>query len=388
MGTPSHHESACSTEQTEESVIMQNTTPSLNPERSMDKLGTATQRDSTFREVPTKPIVIVVIGMAGTGKTSFIAALHEFLLQSSKAVYLINLDPAVLTVPYRPNIDIRDTIKYKDVMKEYKLGPNGAIMTSLNLFSTRIDKVLELLEKRASKLDYVLIDTPGQIEVFNWSASGTIILDSLAVSFPTVVAYIADTPRCQQPITFMSNMLYACSILYKCKLPFVLCFNKIDIANPAVCLEWMEDYEKYQVAVLQVETYMASLNSSLALVLNEFYKTIKTISVSSASSKGFDKMETILLKCALEYHTEYLPWLEQRREDVWQKRRKNEEEQLHKFHQDLDSSSAGKNQGEALKDTDIEPTLTGIANCESHLPSVNAKTNCAGLASSFSRMQM
>ena len=36
-----------------------------------------------------------------------------------------------------------------------------------------------------------------------------------------------DTPRCAAPVPFMSNMLYACSILYKTKLPFVVAFNKV-----------------------------------------------------------------------------------------------------------------------------------------------------------------
>ena len=57
---------------------------------------------------------------------------------------------------------------------------------------------------------YVFVDTPGQIEVFTWSASGQIISDSFASTFPTVIAYIIDTPRTTDPSTFMSNMLYAC----------------------------------------------------------------------------------------------------------------------------------------------------------------------------------
>lgn len=57
---------------------------------------------------------------------------------------------------------------------------------------------------------YILVDTPGQIEVFTWSASGAIITDSLAFAFPTVMVYVVDTPRATNPTTFMSNMLYAC----------------------------------------------------------------------------------------------------------------------------------------------------------------------------------
>ena len=56
----------------------------------------------------------------------------------------------------------------------------------------------------------MIIDTPGQIEIFTWSASGAIITDAVASALPTVIAYIVDTPRAVAPATFMSNMLYAC----------------------------------------------------------------------------------------------------------------------------------------------------------------------------------
>ncbi len=42
---------------------------------------------------------------------------------------------------YEANIDIRDTVNYKQVMKDYQLGPNGAILTSLNLFATNFHQV-------------------------------------------------------------------------------------------------------------------------------------------------------------------------------------------------------------------------------------------------------
>jgi len=74
---------------------------------------------------------------------------------------------------------------------------------------------------------FAIFDTPGQIEVFTWSASGAIITEALASSFATVVVYIIDTARSTSPVTFMSNMLYACSILYKTKLPFIVVLNKV-----------------------------------------------------------------------------------------------------------------------------------------------------------------
>ena len=83
---------------------------------------------------------------------------------------------------------------------------------------------------------HVLFDTPGQIEVFTWSASGAIITESLASSFPTVVAYVMDTARCVNPVTFMSNMLYACSIMYRTKLPFIVVLNKVRLGKKYVVI--------------------------------------------------------------------------------------------------------------------------------------------------------
>jgi hypothetical protein len=64
---------------------------------------------------------------------------------TNKRGYVINLDPAVMMLPFGANIDIRDTVRYKEVMKEYGLGPNGGILTSLNLFATKFDEVLFLV---------------------------------------------------------------------------------------------------------------------------------------------------------------------------------------------------------------------------------------------------
>ena len=193
-----------------------------------------------------KPTVVLVVGMAGSGKSTLMQRLNIYCNEQKTKAYYINLDPAVKSVPFAANIDIRDTVNYKEVMQQYGLGPNGGIITSLNLFSTRFDQVLEILERRADDLDYIFIDTPGQIEVFTWSAGGQIIHELLASSFPTVVLYISDTVRSENPTTFMSNMLYACSVLYKSRLPMICVFNKIDVVSHEFAQGWIQDFESFQ----------------------------------------------------------------------------------------------------------------------------------------------
>ncbi|KAI0925389.1 hypothetical protein AcV7_005646 [Taiwanofungus camphoratus] len=271
-----------------------------------------------------KPIVIITIGMAGAGKTTFVQRINSYLHSQDppSPPYILNLDPAVTNVPFEANIDIRDTVNYHEVMKQYNLGPNGGILTALNLFTTKFDQVLGLLEKRAETVDYVILDTPGQIEIFTWSASGAIITDAVASTLPTVVAYIIDTPRTAAPATFMSNMLYACSILYKTKLPFILVFNKTDVQPHDFAVEWMHDFEAFQEALASHRgttdeegepTYMNSLMNSMSLVLDEFYKHLTAVGVSSMTGAGIKEFFEAVEASRTEYATEYLPELERAR---------------------------------------------------------------------------
>lgn len=70
------------------------------------------------------PVVVVCVGMAGSGKTTFMQRINSHLheQQKEKSIttappYAINLDPAVRSVPFDSNIDIRDSVNYKEVMK-------------------------------------------------------------------------------------------------------------------------------------------------------------------------------------------------------------------------------------------------------------------------------
>lgn len=47
-------------------------------------------------------------------------------------------------------------------MKDYKLGPNGTIMTCLNIMVSKIDLLIETVKKNSTKEGRVFIlDTPG-----------------------------------------------------------------------------------------------------------------------------------------------------------------------------------------------------------------------------------
>lgn len=292
-------------------------------------------QDQAGQQEASKPTVILVIGMAGSGKTTFLQRLNAHLHEKQLPGYIINLDPAVTKLPYGAHVDIRDTVNYKNVMKQYSLGPNGAILTSLNLFATRFDQVVGLCEKqRDPPLQYIVADTPGQIEIFTWSASGAIVTEAFASTFPTMIAYIIDTPRCLGPQTFMTNMLQACSILYKTRLPVLLVFNKVDVARHESCLDWMADFENFHQALDSEQSYAATLSRSMSLVLEQFYQNMRAVGVSAVTGEGMDDFMAGVTKCAQEYEEQYKPELVKRQQDRSQQEQQRQAAELERLRAD------------------------------------------------------
>lgn len=192
---------------------------------------------------------VFFIGTAGSGKSTLVSALSNWLEDQGYDVGVINLDPAAEFLPYVPDIDIRDRISARKIMKQYRLGPNASIIAAVDMVVTEIERIKEEMEVIGAPM--YLIDTPGQMELFAFRQSGAYLVQRLS-DVHSLVVYVADASYVQTIEGFATTMLLALSSRIRFKKPQVLVVNKVDLLSEESVLNilnWAEDPESLLTAI-------------------------------------------------------------------------------------------------------------------------------------------
>jgi GPN-loop GTPase len=163
----------------------------------------------------------------------------------------------------------------------------------------------------------------------------------------------------------MSNMLYACSILYKTKLPMILVFNKTDVQPADFAHEWMTDFEKFQDALREEEDkgvfggeghggsgYMSSLLNSMSLMLEEFYAHLSMVGVSAMTGEGVEEFFQKVEEKRMEFNRDYKPELERRRKEREQQGQEAKQKDLTRFMEDMSVDGMGKKKAAEQEEAD------------------------------------
>lgn len=180
---------------------------------------------------------IYITGTAGSGKSLLTSNLLQWYIDHDNFPITLNLDPAVSELPYLPDVDIRDHIDINNIIETYGLGPNGAIIMAHDLISTKIQDIQ--LEVDELNPDYILIDTPGQIELFAYRSSGNYFISNFQAD-SKVTIFIMDGVLVSSPINFVSLSLLSTSINLRLKTSQINVLSKRDliIDNLENILDW------------------------------------------------------------------------------------------------------------------------------------------------------
>lgn len=166
------------------------------------------------------------VGTAGSGKSTLVSAYKQWLDDNGVDAIIVNMDPGADSLPYEPDIDIRDWVVLGDVMQEYKLGPNGAQIVAADLMAVHISKLIEVLE--TYKSDYALIDTPGQLELFAFRESSEATIEAFGKE-DSMMAFLSDPALSKSPNGFVSAMVLGALAQFRLQVPVINLLSKCDI---------------------------------------------------------------------------------------------------------------------------------------------------------------
>lgn len=237
---------------------------------------------------------IFISGTAGSGKSLLTSKLYEYYTKNGAFAAVLNLDPGVLSLPYTCDIDVRDYVDIVSIMKQYELGPNGALIMANDLIASKIADI----ENEVNRVnpDYLLVDTPGQIELFAYRNSGPFLIDSISSEEKTSI-FLFDGALITTPVNFVSIALLATSVRLRLNLPSVNVLTKTDLIgdNLKNILGWSTNIRSLEDAISKQadgETY--SLTSSILRGLNLGGFAQGVIPISNLTGEGMVNLEGAL----------------------------------------------------------------------------------------------
>ncbi|MGB9726843.1 MAG: ATP/GTP-binding protein [Nitrososphaeria archaeon] len=184
--------------------------------------------------------IIFLTGTAGSGKSTLTSVLKKWYEERESYAITLNLDPGAIKLPYEPDVDIRQYIDVQEIMEEYELGPNGAMVAASDLIAVNLEKVKEEIEEY--KADYVIVDTPGQLELFAFRESGPYVAHNLSGE-NRVVLFLFDFTISSTPFNFLSTALLYNSLKLRLNLPQIPVLTKIDMNRRMAkkIMDWCTD---------------------------------------------------------------------------------------------------------------------------------------------------
>lgn len=246
--------------------------------------------------------IAVITGTAGSGKTALTYALSIYLEEKNEDYAIMNLDPGVKedSLPYSPDINIRDYLRVEEVMIKYDLGPNGAFIATMDLVVNYLSELRQQIIDLSP--DYLIIDTPGQMEVFAYRATGSVIIDHIT-NFPDAkkaVVFIFDPFLCRvSPGALISVLLLAESIYWRFELPIIYVLTKIDLLDEIEIKEIL-DLSEHPSKIIEKEKSFMTRHIEKAPLLSILINQEETlgkrlIPVSSVTGEGiFDLYSNLL----------------------------------------------------------------------------------------------
>lgn len=171
----------------------------------------------------------IVMGPAGSGKSTYCNAIAKHCEQAGRVVHVVNLDPAAEHFEYPVAIDIRDLISLNDVVEELNYGPNGGLIYCMEYLLEHLSWLSDAIADYGD--DYLIFDCPGQIELYTHLPLMPRLANFLTrqAGYSLCAIYLLDALFVTDASRFASGALMCLSAMVQLELPHVNILSKGDL---------------------------------------------------------------------------------------------------------------------------------------------------------------
>jgi len=241
----------------------------------------------------------MMLGMAGSGKTTLTYSYAKWLKDNDFNIAIVNLDPGVERLPYVPDFDIRSMFTIKGVMIKYNLGPNGALIKSMELIEENLNQILSMKPFiNDEDYDLILIDTPGQMEVFVFRPIGPRISLKLKSKDSVIGVYIVDGELVKNIHDAVMAWFMGLLLRLRLEIPVIPVLNKSDVAGS-------KGFEIIDKLITNPLSLVDDLRLSLEGVLDDVVEdmldlidktksALRFVKVSAKTSEGIEDLHYII----------------------------------------------------------------------------------------------
>jgi GPN-loop GTPase len=217
--------------------------------------------------------VQIVIGPAGVGKSSYCKTMQEHGQATHRSIFVGNLDPAAEFFEYNASFDIRELIKVDEVMEDKGLGPNGALIYCMEYLLQNIEWLIDQLDGFADD-DYIILDCPGQIELYSHLPIMRRLVNSLTMNgYRLASVYLLDALFALEPLKFISGCMLSLSCMLQLELPHINVITKCDIADKDAIDKILDAEGSWMIHSLDKSTTnpkLKSLSQAIGNVLDDY----------------------------------------------------------------------------------------------------------------------
>lgn len=181
----------------------------------------------------------VVVGAPGAGKTTYCNGMQQYLRLLGRNACVLNLDPANEIIQGERSYDALwdvtvNVIHLKQVMQDLELGPNGGLLYCMEYLNEHVDEwVTQVIDQISAQETppYLLIDLPGQSEVYTHGTAVSQLLQKLVkrLSLRLTVVQLIDATLCRDATQFLSATVISLATMVRLELPTISVLSKTDL---------------------------------------------------------------------------------------------------------------------------------------------------------------